>query len=226
MTGWQDIKAEVLARIHARAWPPGSAIPHEAALAQEFGVARATVNRALRSLAQAGWLDRRRKAGTRVALHPVRKATLSIPILRAEVTALGHAYAHRLLSRDLAPAPDAIAAALALPTATMLWHIVALHLADDAPFAAEDRWVNPAAIPGFADADLTRTSANEWLVQHAPFTHGDFTIAAARAGAGPVPIAPCGAALLTVTRTTWDGFRPITWVRLTFAQGHQIRAAL
>ena len=94
MTGWQDIEAEALRRIHARDWPPGSAIPHEADLAKEFGVARATVNRALQSLAEAGWLDRRRKAGTRVALHPVRKAVLSIPILRTEITDLGFHYGY------------------------------------------------------------------------------------------------------------------------------------
>lgn len=225
-TGWQAIEAEVLRRIHARDWPPGSAIPHEAALAAEFGVARATVNRALRSLATAGWLDRRRKAGSRVALHPVRKATLSIPVLRAEVTALGRTYDHRLLSRITAPAPSEVTQALALPPETPLWHLTALHLADAAPYAAEDRWVNPAAVPGFAAAALDQTSANEWLVQNAPFTHGDYAITAAVASAASSLLAPPGAAVLTVTRTTWDGDRPITWVRLTFAPGHQIRAAL
>ena len=68
-----------------RIWKPGELIPNEADLAIEFGCARATVNRALRALAETGILDRRRKAGTRVALHPVRKVTLEIPIIRHEV---------------------------------------------------------------------------------------------------------------------------------------------
>ncbi len=71
---------EVLRRIHCRDWEPGEQIPNEADLALEFGCARATVNRALRTLAESGVLDRKRKAGTRVALHPVGKATLNIPI--------------------------------------------------------------------------------------------------------------------------------------------------
>ena len=50
--GWEDIRAEVLRRIRARDWPPGALIPGEEALAEEFGVARATVNRALRDLAE------------------------------------------------------------------------------------------------------------------------------------------------------------------------------
>jgi hypothetical protein len=52
--GWEDIRAEVLRRIRARDWPPGALIPGEEALAAEFGVARATVNRALRAWPRPG----------------------------------------------------------------------------------------------------------------------------------------------------------------------------
>jgi GntR family transcriptional regulator, histidine utilization repressor len=57
--GWEDIRAEVLRRIRARDWPPGGLIPGEEALAEEFGVARATVNRALTALAEAGVIERK-----------------------------------------------------------------------------------------------------------------------------------------------------------------------
>ena len=63
---WRSVHDEVLRRIHAREWAPGSLIPNEADLALEFGCARSTVNRALRTLAEAGLLDRRR-AGSAMA---------------------------------------------------------------------------------------------------------------------------------------------------------------
>ena len=66
---WQGVMEEVRRRIHARDWPPGALIPNEADLAAEFGVARVTVNRALRTLAEAGLLDRRRKAEQRANLQ-------------------------------------------------------------------------------------------------------------------------------------------------------------
>ncbi len=50
-TGFQDIRDEVIERIQTRVWPQGSLLPTEVELAAEFGVARATVNRALRELA-------------------------------------------------------------------------------------------------------------------------------------------------------------------------------
>ena len=100
---WQAVQEEVLRRIHSREWKPGEIIPNEEDLSQEFGCARATVNRALRGLAEAGLLDRKRKAGTRVALHPVRKATLNIPVIRNEIEQKGHTYGYSLLRRELQP---------------------------------------------------------------------------------------------------------------------------
>jgi GntR family histidine utilization transcriptional repressor len=227
VTGWQDIEAEALRRIHARDWPPGSAIPHEADLAKEFGVARATVNRALQSLAEAGWLDRRRKAGTRVALHPVRKAVLSIPILRTEITDLGFHYGYRLEHRSEAIPPEAMAGRMGTAPDQALLHVQAVHLADGRPWVHEDRWVNQNVVPEIMTVDLAVTSANEWLVAHAPFSRGDYAIGAVNADAAMAHAISCapGAALLTVDRSTWAGDLGITTVTLTFAADHRIRTA-
>ena len=138
MAGWEDIRREVLARIRSRAWPLGALIPTEATLAQEFGVARATVNRALSELARSGVLERKRKAGTRVAALPVRKATLDIPVIRAEVEARGEAYSLRLLRCKLAQPPVPVLARLGQDVGDML-HVETLHLASGRGFVLEDR---------------------------------------------------------------------------------------
>lgn len=214
MTGWQDIEAEVLRRIRERHWPPGSAIPHEADLAREFGVARATVNRALQALAEAGWLDRRRRAGTRVVAHPVRKAVLSIPILKAEIEAAGMTYGYRLLQREVRDLG--------------VLEVAALHLADGLPHVHEDRRINLAVVPAVADVDLGVESANAWLVANAPFSHGNFALGAENAGPAMAALmgVEAGAALLVVERVTWDGPRWITEVRLTYGAGHRIRTVI
>lgn len=220
--GWQAIEAEVLARINSRLWPPGSQIPNEADLAEEFGVARATVNRALQSLADAGWIERRRRAGSRVAEHPVRKAQLSIPVIETEVTAAGHRYHHRLLLRQIGRPP----ADIRLGAGEHLF-LETLHYADDRVHAHEARWINITALPLAADIDFATHNANAWLVAHAPFTFGDYEMAATQAAAlaETFSCAP-DTALVTVRRATWNGPIPITDVLLTFAPGHRIRAAL
>ncbi len=226
MTGWEDIRDEVLRRIRARHWAPGAAIPTEEALAQEWGVARATVNRALRELAGEGVLERRRKAGTRVALHPVRKATLDIPVTRREIEARGQRYGYRLLAQALAEPPPAVASRLGLPPGARLLHLECLHFADGRPVLLEDRWLNPEVAPDLPD--FHRISANEWLVAHVPWTTGDIAFSAGNATAAEARLLdlPEGAALFIVERTTWEGDCAVTWVRLAHAPGYRLHTLL
>ena len=225
---WQTIQNEALRRIREREWKPGEMIPHEADLAAELGCARATVNRALRELAAAGFLERRRKAGTRVALNPVRKATFDIPIIRRDVEGRGAVHGYRLLERSSAPAPAPVTTKLRLPARTRLLRVSALHLADGAPFCLEDRWVNPDAVPELETADLAAVSANEWLVQNVTLSGGGIEFFAMPADGRLADILGCaeGAALFAIDRTTWAGATPITAVRLTYAPGYRMVTAI
>jgi len=226
--GWTDIRAEVLRRLHSRAWKPGDAIPTEAELATEFGCARATVNRALRALAEEGWLDRRRKAGTRVAVRPVRKASFSIPVLREDIEGRGQSYGYSLLRRETARAPGAVCGRMGLARGVRLIHVTSVHLADGAPQVFEDRWINPVAVPEVSKAPLERVSANEWLLEHAPYTHGDIGFSAELAvgkTAEVLNVTP-GAAVFVIERTTWNGERSVTAVRQVFAPGYRLHTVL
>lgn len=225
--GWQGIRDVMMDRIRARHYAPGSLIPNEAALAAEFGCARATVNRALRDLAEAGFLDRRRKAGTRVLAEPRRKATLEIPLIRAAVEDLGAAYSFRLLRRRIAPPPPDIRAALDLEDGERLLHVVTLHLADAVPHMLEDRWVVLATVPAIESADLTRDNPNEWLVRNAPYSDGTMRCRAALAGLVADHLG-CTArdAVLVVERATWLDGAPITLARQHYAPAYGLTLAL
>jgi len=221
---WQMVKAEALRRISDREWLPGQLIPHEADLAAELGCARTTVNRALRDLATSGLLERRRKAGTRVPLNPIRKATFEIPIIRQDIENRGLAYGYALLLQDDGTPEADILNSLRLPTGSHLIHVTALHSAAGAPFCLEDRWINPAAAPGLETADLGKISANEWLVQNTAFSGGDISFGAVNADDATALRLACaaGTALLTIRRVTWAGAVPITSVTLTYAPGHRM----
>ena len=95
---YKNIQKDVLNRINTKEWEPGDLIPNEEILAHQFGCARATVNRALRELALAGVIDRKRKGGTRVSISPIRKALFDIPIIRKEVENNGNLYSFTILS--------------------------------------------------------------------------------------------------------------------------------
>mgnify|MGYP000321352791 CR=1 FL=1 len=225
---WQSVQEEVLRRIHSREWKPGEMIPNEVDLAAELGCARATVNRALRAIAETGLLDRRRKAGTRVAKQPTARATLNIPVIRREVEDKGARYGYALLSRQTETPPPAILAAMSEGPNSTLLHLTALHLADDAPYAVEDRWINLTGVPAAADQPFDMISGNEWLLANATYTHGEIGFSAAEATreeAELLSIEP-GRALFVVNRLTWDHEVSVTKVRLAYAPGHQVRVAL
>lgn len=224
MTGWEEIRAEVLRRIRARDWPPGALIPGEEALAEEFGVARATVNRALTALAEAGVLERKKRAGTRVAELPVRRARLEIPVIRLDVLGRGLAYDFKLLADRMEPAPVPVAARLGLPESTPMRYLETLHLAGGRPFVLETRWLNPAVLPS-PPPDFAQVSANEWLVTHVSLVSGDIAFLAEGASAREAEVlgVPEGTALLVAERTTYGTAGPVTLVRLAHAPGHRVQ---
>jgi GntR family transcriptional regulator, histidine utilization repressor len=224
INSWEDIRAEVLRRIRAREWPPGELIPNEEDLAVEFGCARATVNRALRELALSGVLERRRKAGTRVAMLPVRKATLDIPLIRQEVEARGQVHGFQLLSQLETAPPVPVASRLGLPMGARLIYLETLHLADGKPFVFETRWLNPAALPAPLP-DFGQVSANEWLLTHVSYTTGDIAFSADEAGLREAEVLGVaqGRALFITERTTWTSEAAITLVRLAHAPGYRVQ---
>lgn len=225
---WQSVQDEVLRRIHAREWIPGDLIPNEADLAVEFGCARSTVNRALRSLAESGLLDRKRKAGTRVAAQPVAKATLDIAVLRCEIEECGAKYGYHLISRGVEQPPLNVSGAMKTAAKEAQLHVRALHLADDEAYAIEDRWINLACVPGANAEPFQSISANEWLMKHAPYTHGEIAFSAmqARSDDSKMMGVAQDSALFTIDRLTWDGTTSVTKVRLLFKPGYQLRTGL
>ena len=220
----QHIASEVRRRIVEREWRQGDRIPDEADLAIEFDAARATVNKALQLLADEGLLDRRRRAGTRVAVDPVRKATFTISIVREQVEQAGMVYGHRVVAQRLSPIPAGVAARLGLAEGEVLVHMRAIHYGDGRPFQLEDRWINPRATPGLETADFRQLNANEWLVRNAPYLRAELAFSAENANRRDARLleAEPGQALLILHRTTWNDLGPITTVRVAFQPGHLV----
>jgi len=225
---WRGVHLELRRRIHEREWPPGSAVPNEADLATEFGCARTTVNRAMRELAEAGLVDRRRRAGTRVALHPISRVILDIPIIRLEVEQRNAQWRYGLLTREVTAAPGSVTGRLGFEKGTQMLHVTSVHYADSHPFLHEDRWINLAAVPAIAAVDLSTVSANEWLIQNAPYSGGDIAFSALNADKALAEVLDTteGSAVFVVDRITWDNAVPITSVRLAYAPGYRMNTRI
>jgi GntR family histidine utilization transcriptional repressor len=223
---YRDIKADILAQITSGVLAPGGAMPNEVDLATGYGCARATVNRAMRELAEEGIIERKRKAGSRVRMAPVRAARFEIPIVRQEIEEGGAAYRYALVNRAVMAAPDWLRARLALGEGAQVLHLICMHYADGTPYQHEDRWINLAVNPDAEKTDFTKTGPNEWLVAAMPFSNAQISFQAVQADAGLAEYLGCvaGDALFQTERSTWWEGTAVTFVRLTYRRGHRMTA--
>lgn len=226
--GWtmsyRDIKADILDRILGGAWPPGSLVPNEHELAQTYGAARATVSRAMRELTEEGFLERKRKAGTRVRLSPVRQVRFEIPLVRREIEARGAEYRYALVRSETAAPDDWQRDRLNLAAGTEALHLVCMHYAGGEPYQLEDRWINLRATPAAREVDFSRVGPNEWLVSQIPFSTVEISFSATDADAEQARLLGCeaGDALFRVERqTTWQD-EVVTYVSLVYRRGHRM----
>lgn len=222
--GYRDIKASLLGRLHDRTWPPGSTIPNESALAAEFGCARATVNRALRELAEDGFLDRRRRAGTRVLNAPERHAKFQIPSVRAEIEKTGADYRYHLIQKRVLIAPDWLCGQMGLAAGQQVVHIRCVHFANQRPYQLEERWINLAAVPQAADENFVANLPGEWLLREQPYSDVDlfFSAMCADQMQSEVLNISVGEPVFLGERMTWFAGKSVTYVRLSFAPGYRM----
>jgi GntR family histidine utilization transcriptional repressor len=151
---YRRAKDFVQGQLRAGVWKPGDLIPSENRLVQELGMSRMTVNRALRELTEEGHLVRISGVGTFVAESKPQSNLLRITNIADEILARGHSYTCRVLhlAREAASMP--VAAALALPTGSSVFHLICVHCEEGVPVQLEDRYVNPELVPEFLQQEF------------------------------------------------------------------------
>jgi len=221
---WKEVRDRIHDAILTGEYGPGDKLPRDADIAEELSCARSTVQRAMQDLSDSGLIERRRKGGTRVRLDPVARATLDIPITRYEVEQKGATYGYQLISRTEELPPRSVQAAFGQSISRPMLHLKALHLADARPYILEDRWISLETAADVLAVDLSKLSANEWLVHNNPYNRLDIRFFAEKADPVTAELlgADPGEALLVIARTTWIDGAPITTVRAWTMPGYQL----
>ncbi|WP_420226850.1 UTRA domain-containing protein [Pigmentiphaga litoralis] len=198
-------------------WAPGTLMPSEAELVEQFSVSRMTVSRAVRELQAEGLVERVQGVGT-FAAQPYRaSSTLTIRDLHTEISERGHRHRAdvQLVQKEQVTA-GGLAQRLGLPVGSDVFHTLIVHYEDDVALLCEDRYVNPSRAPDYLSVDFTKTTPTNYLLAVAPLWEAQYSI---EAGTPTVQEAqllgiesadPC---LIIVRRTESQG-TPITVARL------------
>lgn len=212
---YAQVMDHISRKIQDGTWPPGHRLPSEHELVAQFGMARMTVNRALRELVEQGRIVRVAGVGSFVAENKPQSTLLQIANIASEIRQRGHDYRCEMIAVErLAASPD-VAAWLDKRPGDSVFHSVCLHLENGTPVQLEERFVNPQVVPDYLEQDFSATPPSEYLVRNVPFDQIEHVVDAVLPNAEQAErlamtlTDPC----LLLTRRTWSRNVPVTWVR-------------
>ena len=235
---YQRIKNAILDNIHSGKWQAGNAISTEMALAEEFGVSRMTVNRALKELSEERVLERRQGSGTFVAQQQFNHTFVEVRNIAEDLKSANRDYKAKVVSKRAITA-DMLDDALrdkfdiAMPNGRegkmcnetpvleipIIYEVKIIHFADGQPIQFEERWVDAAKVPAFIEQDFSVVNTSDYLIAKSPLESGSYTI---RALAAPneiaefLQIAPQSPTLV-LCRQTYSAGQVVTFVKMWHA---------
>lgn len=196
-------------------WQAGDKLPSENDLVKQFGVARMTVNRALKELSQQGLIFRVAGVGSFVNESQPQSTLLQIANLADEIKNRGHIYTFELIKIERIAASSEVASALDLNVGDSVFHSVCVHHENNIPVQLENRYVNPKAVPLFIEQDFATTTPSEYLLKQVAFDQIEHVVDAVLPTAEQCQLLKMQAnhACLLLTRRTWLRQTAITYVK-------------
>ena len=237
---YQRIKNAILDNIHSGKWQAGAAISTEMALAEEFGVSRMTVNRALKELSEERVLERRQGSGTFVAQQQFNHTFVEVRNIAQDLKSANRDYQAQVLSKRAITASmlddemrgkfdidEAAFSSNANETdsdtnsaeAAILYEVKIIHFADGQPIQFEERWVDATKVPEFIEQDFSVVNTSDYLIAKSPLERGSYTIRALAAPdeiADALQIAPQSPTLV-LCRQTYSAGQVLTFVKMWHA---------
>jgi DNA-binding GntR family transcriptional regulator len=185
--------------------PSGTRLDGELALAEQLGVSRPTLRRAIEYLVDRGYLIRRRAVGTQV-VHPKVRRPVELSSLYDDLTASRKNPRTKVLAIDRVPATDAVAHALGLEDGDDVLALERLRYADDKPLAVMRNWL-PVGVVELDARQLEVTGLYQLMRAAGVNLHLASQTIGARGATAPearLLQARKGEPLLTMARTTYN----------------------
>ena len=138
---YKSIADRLRLRLNSADFAIGSPLPGEKKLAEEFGVARMTIRKAIDLLVDWGLVVRRHGSGTYVARKDVHHETSNLTGLAEVLRKQGKEVVSQVLAFEVMPAPPAIASLLRIKIDERIYFSRRVRYVDDKPLMLEDSYM-------------------------------------------------------------------------------------
>lgn len=138
---YKSIAERLRLRLNSSDYNIGSPLPAEKMLAQEFGVARMTIRKAIDLLVGWGLVVRRHGSGTFVARKDVHHETTNLTGFVEVMRQQGKSVSSKVLVFELMPAPPAIASQLRIQINERIYFSRRIRYVDGKPLMLEDSYM-------------------------------------------------------------------------------------
>jgi GntR family transcriptional regulator len=202
---YYQVAQELERAIESGDLPPGTMLENELDLAEQLGLSRPTLRRAIQYLVDRGLVVRKRGVGTQVVRVKVRRP-VELTSLYDDLVATGRRPKTRVLSFELEPASDVVAHQLSLPEGAEVYSFKRLRYSGEKPLALMRNHV-PAGLLTLTPEALEANGMYEIMRANGL----DMRIASQSIGARAATAAEArildetrGAPVLTMVRTVYD----------------------
>jgi GntR family transcriptional regulator len=167
------------------AYEPGSRIPNEDALADQFNVSRATIREAVRGLVEEGYLARRQGSGTYVTARPLLRNSLDTNFsYTSYLESTGVRAGRRILGLSTVPASESVAEHLLLEPGRHVVELRRVRTAGDRPAVYSVDHMPADLVDAERDREALGGSIYALLAARGhPVRHGEAVVAPASADA-------------------------------------------
>ena len=147
-------------------YPPGSLLPTETEIMNQYKISRITVRKAMDMLLGDGLITKKRGYGTCVQQRKVEQTMQRVLHFSEEMQKKGMKSSTKMIHNEIVPATIQIAQALEIPEGTELVHVYRLRYANAVPMCVESAYLELALCPDVPNHDFSIKSLRKFLEEN------------------------------------------------------------
>ncbi len=155
---YYQLKEIIREKVNVGQWQPGSLIPSERELCEQYGISRMTARQSITELVNEGYLYREQGKGTFVAQPKITQQLMKLTGFTEDIQARTQRPGTKVLDKQMWPADESTATKLRIKPGQPLFRVQRLRLAEDAPLALETSVISFIGCEKLLEEDLEQQS--------------------------------------------------------------------